>query len=188
MKRIALAVALLLAGGLGAAALAQSPAAAPDPAEAQKARDVERLLRVTRAGEVGVQFVDDLLPLIQQMFELQLAGLPEAEREKAKRIMEEEVRREFTADKMVVALGPVYARHFTAEDVKTLLAFWESPLGMKFTSLQPQLLREAGEIGQGMGVTVLGRITARLLNEGILTPSTEPPPPPKQHPARRPHN
>jgi hypothetical protein len=95
--------------------------------------------------------------------------------------MEEETRRAFTAERMVEGLVPVYERYLTAEDVKALIAFYESPAGRKLVAVQPLLIRESGAVGDKIAEEALERIYSRYREEKISVP-----PPPGRRPPRRP--
>jgi len=46
---------------------------------------------------------------------------------------------------------PVYDKYYTAEDIKGLVQFYESPLGKKLSLTQPKLAAELQEIGRQWG-------------------------------------
>lgn len=55
----------------------------------------------------------------------------------------------FSSDKfvqgMVDEMAPIYQRHFCAEEVEQLIAFYESPTGRKYTAETPSIQREVGQ-------------------------------------------
>nr|WP_229503064.1 DUF2059 domain-containing protein [Pseudoduganella guangdongensis] len=42
----------------------------------------------------------------------------------------------------------MYARHFSAEDVKALTAFYRSPAGKKALQVMPQLMADSAQVAQ----------------------------------------
>ena len=46
---------------------------------------------------------------------------------------------------------PVYDKYYSADEVKALIKFYESPLGQKMASTQPKLSRELQEVGRKWG-------------------------------------
>ena len=52
---------------------------------------------------------------------------------------------------LVDMVVPIYARHFTQEELEQLLAFYQSPIGKRFVEEQPLLLRESMEAGAAWG-------------------------------------
>ena len=69
---------------------------------------------------------------------------------------------------------PVYDRHFTADDLRQLIAFNATPLGQKLLRVLPQVTQEGIAAGQAWGQTlskkVYGRVVVRLLEEGVRLP------------------
>ena len=51
-------------------------------------------------------------------------------------------------DEMVAAITPLYARHFTAEEIGQLAQFYKSPLGVKMLATMPQITSESMQISQ----------------------------------------
>jgi hypothetical protein len=66
----------------------------------------------------------------------------------------------------------LYAKYFTREEVRGLIAFYESDLGRKAVSNLPSLMREGGEIGQRWAQdslpTIMQTLQARLKAEGLI--------------------
>ncbi|WP_244142171.1 DUF2059 domain-containing protein [aff. Roholtiella sp. LEGE 12411] len=65
-------------------------------------------------------------------------------------------------------LIPVYAKYFTNEDIKQMIAFYETPLGKKTISVLPQISQESAEIGQKYGIAAAKRALQKLEEEGYL--------------------
>ena len=64
-------------------------------------------------------------------------------------------------------LAAVYDRHFTADELRQLLAFYRSPIGRKMLSEQPGILRESMAAGQQWGQKVGAEVGEQLAAEGI---------------------
>ncbi|MEO6193794.1 MAG: DUF2059 domain-containing protein [Thermoanaerobaculia bacterium] len=139
----ALALALLTVGP----ALAQQ--AAGENAAA-KEQDVRRLLELTGSAKLGKQ-------VLTQMFEAFKQGAPEVPASTW-----DEMLKEFDADSMIELIVPIYAKHLTHEDVKGLIAFYESPLGRKMTDLLPAITQESMQAGQQWGMEVAQKVQKRL--------------------------
>lgn len=52
------------------------------------------------------------------------------------------------ADEMIEAIVPVYARHYTIEEMRQLATFYKTPVGVKSLRLMPQLMAEGMQLGQ----------------------------------------
>ena len=178
LRRIILAGLLIFVAGIGAGARAQEGAAE------EKRRDIKRLLQLIKVGESGVLVFEQFLPEIRVILTAAMDSLPPAKRERAVVIMEEEMRREATPERVVEELIPVYERHLTAEEVKALIAFYESPAGTKFTSIQAQLIKESAVVGEKLSDAAVKRVMKRFEEEGIESPPAKPPAR-RRAPARR---
>lgn len=125
----AAAVALFLAG----------PARAAAPEGKAREADIRKLMALSGAGQLGAQMAQQLMQALRPM-------VPDAP---------ESFWNEFSArvhpDDIVDLVVPIYAKHFTAEDVKNLIAFYESPTGRKLTNVQPVILQESMAVGQQWG-------------------------------------
>ena len=59
-------------------------------------------------------------------------------------------------------LIPIYKKHFTAEEVKAITAFYESPIGKKLAEQTPLITVESMQISQIWGMGLFGKIQAYL--------------------------
>ena len=62
---------------------------------------------------------------------------------------------------------PVYDRHFSADELRQLIAFYQSPIGQKMITEQPAVLQESMEAGRQWGMKVGATIAVQLKNEGV---------------------
>lgn len=155
---LALAVLPLLAPR---AAEPAAPAAEPPAAEApaakemsEKEKDIRKLLDMTGAGQLGKQLMDQMLAQFKQA----MPRVPEK--------FWDEVAKETSVEQLVEMVVPVYDGNFEHEDIKGLIAFYESPLGKKLIAAQPQIMKESMAAGQKWGMEVAARIVKRLQAEG----------------------
>jgi hypothetical protein len=146
MKRLILAMlalALLCAGP----AMAQQ---AQGEDAAAKQRDIRRLLEVTGSAQLGQQ----VLAQMMEAFKKASPEVPES--------FWNEMMKEFDSATMIDLIVPVYEKHLTHEDVKGLIAFYESPLGRKMTAALPVIAQESMQAGQQWGMDVARRVQQRL--------------------------
>jgi uncharacterized protein len=50
-------------------------------------------------------------------------------------------------DEMIAEIIPLYARHFTAAEIRQIAAFYKTPVGAKMLTTMPQVMAESMEIG-----------------------------------------
>jgi len=164
MKLTLTLIALILICCAGATASAQSSV----PTEKEQA--IRRLLVLTKAGDLGVQIIEQALPQVKAS----LGMIPAEKRTKILQVYEEEMRKDFTSEKMTAAVIPIYDKYLSLDEIKQLIAIYETPIGQKLIAVLPQITREAYDDGMRRGQITGKRIMARLETEGLL----ESPPPP----------
>jgi hypothetical protein len=173
------AVALALLCGVGSRAVAQDSGT-------ERKQNIRRLLELTKAAELGDQVIGQSIAQIKtNLDQLPPEARGQISPEMTQRIMsvfEEELRKEFTSEKMIEAISPIYEKYLTDEDVKGLIVFYESPLGQKVTNVLPQITREAYAIGAGLGRQAGMRALAKLRDEGALPTPGKPVVEPKAQP------
>jgi len=59
-------------------------------------------------------------------------------------------------------LIPIYKKHFTQEEVKAIIAFYESPIGKKLAEQTPLISTESMQISQVWAMGLFGKIQAYL--------------------------
>lgn len=167
--RLALLLALVAAG----------PSRA-DPLTPEKRADIARLISMTGGANIAGQFAS---VASKQMFGLLKASQPQIP-ERAISVMEREMTALFTErinapgglTEMVV---PIYDRHFTHEDLRGLIAFYETPVGRKAITVLPLVMQESMQAGQrwgqSLGPEIERRISQALRREGLM-PAGKPAP------------
>lgn len=146
---LVLAAGLVLGGGKAMAEVAENHALA------------EQLLDLMKMP----QTIEQSLAAMKQAMPAQLAQMskamgeelpPEATQQSQQTmdIMSEELRWEKIKDDYVA----LYATTFTAEELKGLIAFYQSPAGQAFMAKQPVLMQGAMQINQKLMVRVMPRL------------------------------
>ncbi|MDP2308981.1 MAG: DUF2059 domain-containing protein [Pseudomonadota bacterium] len=153
-----LALAVLLAASPAQAGKKKDPAPPPAAPAAPAAptidpafeADIRKLLIATGAGTMGIQMMDQMLVSLKPM----APGLPDA--------FWEGVKSEFKSDDLINLVVPIYARHLSHDDVRALIAFYESPAGRKMIEVQPAIMAESMQVGQVWGQEIAMRVVARM--------------------------
>jgi hypothetical protein len=60
----------------------------------------------------------------------------------------------------------LYDRHFTTAEIRELIAFYDSPIGKRFLTEQPGLMREGIALGQEWGSRIGADVGRTLSAEG----------------------
>lgn len=124
------------------------------PADSAKHADIVRLMQVSGSGELGVQVMDNMLPSFMEVF----PQVPDQ--------VWQELRQEISVGTLVDLIVPVYEQHFTHDEIKELIAFYESPIGRKLVQRLPLILQESMEIGGRWGEELAERILDKLAEKG----------------------
>lgn len=166
MKKSLLSLALLLA--LSTPALA----AEVDPA---KAKQIQQLMELTGAQNLGQQFAKIMTAQIYQVLR---AAKPETP-ERAFLIIEEETNAMMDQESpaLLASLVPIYDQHFSEAELKKLVAFYQTDLGKKTIAVMPRVMQEsvaAGQAwGQAMAPKLMGRLEERFKKEKIELPQED---------------
>lgn len=160
MLLIARRVAVLasLVALLGSPALSQRPAA-PDREAQAAAKDLMTVIGAAKQMDV---MMANMLPHMATMFK---QARPEHSREIdevfagiAKRFFERK-------QELIDLVAPIYASHFTAAEIKEVIAFFKSPIGAKFIAAQPTILQQSMLVGQQWGARIGAEIDAEARRE-----------------------
>jgi hypothetical protein len=69
-------------------------------------------------------------------------------------------------NELVVQMMPLYKKHFTDEDLKELITFYESPAGKKLVAETPLLTKETMQISQSWGMNLMSKFYDWLAKKG----------------------
>jgi hypothetical protein len=134
--------------------LGWTPAAHAQTTATDSAKEVEvRKLMDLTVG--GTQFADMMRGMFSQIrqwsekySEKYRSELPKEDQERMSRVMdrayEKMIQRLDKQTKVIIdAMVPVYAKHFTIEEIKGIIAFFESPIGKKWLAETPSIQQES---------------------------------------------
>ena len=125
MRKLAIALAFLAATSVAA--------------QTTKTQKVHQLLTLLRAGEMGVQVVDQMIGGLKE-------SMPTTSDEFWKNF-----RTKVKATDLVDLLVPVYERNLDESDIDELLKFYSSPAGKHFIDKQSIILQESMRVGESWG-------------------------------------
>jgi hypothetical protein len=57
---------------------------------------------------------------------------------------------------------PIYDKHLSEQDIKSVIAFYETPAGKRFVKVLPQLTQESMVAGQKWGMALAQKVVDRL--------------------------
>lgn len=146
---------------LAAALVLGGPAASQPVSQDARAAALELLSTMRMVEQFKL-----ILPVIMKQLKPAIAqGRPEVERElDAMMPLMIELMNKRT-DELVEATVAVYVRHFTADEMRHLIAFYKQPVGQKFLEKMPVVFKESFAIGQKFGQSIAAELRNRLVDE-----------------------
>ncbi|HEX6908188.1 MAG TPA: DUF2059 domain-containing protein [Terriglobales bacterium] len=170
--RIAAMALLLCLGMTGLSAAQAAPAARSRAATtpAAKHQDTERLMELVGTRQI-------LRDIFDQDIDAQIAAMRHARPDVPEQFWQDfavEFKRQASPDELMKAILPIYDKHFTHQEIRQLIAFYQSPLGRKISTTLPEIQRESIEAGRNWGEQLGDRMHAelkqRLTEKGYSSP------------------
>jgi hypothetical protein len=122
-----------------------------------KQDDIKRFLTIIGAQAIGLRVFNQVMESLQKVH----PDIPESVWQ-AMRGEAEARTDDFVAERLV----PIYDQYLTHEDIKGLIAFYESPLGAKLLGVMPQMTQESRRAGQAWGKEFAETVHQRLTAQG----------------------
>ena len=147
-------------------AIAQAPA--PRPAASAAAPSVDPVkLPLIRAVLTQTHAVDIMFQSMQAAVPMQRAANPAIPAVFWDRFIAAAHEREGDLEAMFIQ---IYDHHFTADELRQLLAFYRTPIGQKLLAEQPAVAQEAMAAGQQWGQRLGFEVGQKLTAEGQKAP------------------
>lgn len=164
----------------------QTPAvqAAPQPAapagdaanvaaDAAKQADIRRLLEVSGAPALARQLTAMTTKEMMRQLRATRPNLPTRTLATVERVTAQLMNEKLEAkDGYLDRLVPLYAKTFTQQEVRDMLAFYQSPTGRKVVRVTPELMIAGQKIGQDIAKDILPELKQRLVEalskEGVV--------------------
>jgi hypothetical protein len=128
---------------------ALSPATQPQKIDPARAADIRQLLDVVGTKALMSQMmdtmVDDIKPLLAK-------ALPPGEyRERLIDLFFVKFKSKADPQQLVESIVPLYDKYLSAEEIKGLIQFYQTPLGQKTVTVIPKVMAESQEQGRKWG-------------------------------------
>jgi hypothetical protein len=152
---------LLLCLALPALSAAQATAAAhPSPSATLRAKhqDTEKLMEL-----VGTRRI--LRELFDQDIDAQITAMRRARPDVPAQFWNDfavEFKRQASPDELMKMILPIYDKHFTHQEIRQLITFYESPLGRKISTTLPEIQQESVDAGRAWGEKLGDRMHQQL--------------------------
>jgi uncharacterized protein len=123
--------------------------------EASKEATIRKLIEVTGASQLGKQVMDTLFEQLKPLY-------PDVPAE-----LWTELAALFTPAEVTELVVPIYDKHFEADELEALLAFYESPAGRKLLAKMPAVMQESVGVGNTWGQQKAMELLQRLTERGF---------------------
>lgn len=159
--KLRIVLAGMLLGLLPAPLLAQAtPQQKIEPA---KQADIRRLLDLMGTKKL----MEQMMSMMHEQIRSSLTrSLPQNER--GRKMLDaffQKFRTKFNPELVIENVVPIYDKYLSAEDVKGLVQFYESPLGQRMIKVLPEITREAQLLGSQLGQRAGEEAMVELLSE-----------------------
>ncbi len=112
--------------------------------------DIEKLLELTGAGKLGIQVMNQMIPVFKQGN----PGIPDK--------FWKDFMAEVNAKELVEMVIPIYGKYLSHDEVKQLIKFYDTPVGKKLIEVQPKIMLESMIAGQKWGQQLGEKIAEKL--------------------------
>jgi len=123
---------------------------------AEMQEDIRSLMEVMGAGNLAVQMMNQMLGPMKQ-------AMPNVPEEFWAKFMAK-----LDMSEVIDMIVPIYAKYFTHDEIKQLLAFYRTPLGQKVIATLPAVIQESMLAGQKWGEQLGQQVVDELKAEGYL--------------------
>lgn len=122
-----------------------------------KDEDIRTLLIITGTNKLADQTMELMMEQFQQIF----PDIPD--------IFWTKLVEKLKFEELLFDFIPLYDKYYTHDEIKQLIAFYETPLGRKLVEVSSTLAVDTMAIGQAWGENLGQEIVDELRNEGYLS-------------------
>jgi hypothetical protein len=121
-----------------------------------KVDNIRQLLELTGSGKLGMQAATTMIDNFKKNY-------PDVDES-----YWIEIRKEITADELINMVVPIYDKYFSDNEIKELIAFYNSAVGKKVIENMPPILNESMLAGQVWGKQIAEKVVKRLQVRGYI--------------------
>ena len=125
--------------------------------------DITTLMEVTGSAKAADQIMGIVLAQLTQNARGLAPSMPQRAVDIASEVMQAKMSAAMhSPDGLMAKMVPVYAAHFSHDEVRQLLAFYETPVGKKIIEVMPLVIRDAMVVGQAWAAAMVPELQAEL--------------------------
>ena len=149
----------MLAAWLAISLMSAAPAPAQSPETVAAAKD---LMAVMRSSD---NFKTMMPSIMQALKPAIVQGRPEVDRDFDALVAPLLGAMNSRLDEIIDKVAGIYARNFTAAELREVAAFYRGPTGQKFVQKLPGVMQESLVVGQQFGQQIAGELQKRMIEE-----------------------
>jgi uncharacterized protein len=142
------------------AILVAAPWADALPTDQAKHRDIEKLVDMMGTVQNATTVIDRMLPQMIDVIRKSNPEIPQTVLD----ALEADGKDEFhkAIPELIEPIIAIYDSNYSAEEVRQLLAFYESPIGRKLIQQMPQIMQQSLALGASWGQSIGERVADRM--------------------------
>jgi len=117
-------------------------------------KDIFRLLELTGSAKIGIQVMSQMIASYKQA----MPNVPDD--------FWTELMSEIDEKSLIDLIIPIYKKHYTPEDIKGIIAFYETPIGKKTISVLPKITEDSMLAGREWGLQIGAKVQDKLTKKG----------------------
>ncbi len=102
--------------------------------------------------------------VVNQMFDANIKQIPSIGKEVWNELREEFIKT--SLDDLAEMLTPIYSKYLTVDDIKSMIAFFKTPVGKKYAKNTPLIMQESMAIGQEWGQKIGRDLIKKMTEKG----------------------
>lgn len=132
--------------------------------------DIERLMELT--GAYDPKLVDQMGSMMAQQVGRAIGVEKPEALERCTEIALQAVKGMFSDGDFMDEMNAIYAKYFSHEDIRQMIAFYETPAGRKAIEVMPELMSESMQVTMRwfakINPVIQERVTSQLREEGLI--------------------
>jgi len=124
--------------------------------DSTKIKHIHELMDLTGMARLGTQMITNMVASYKQNYPAATAEFWDA------------FMKEADMSELFEKIIPVYEENFTDDDIRQLIAFYQSPIGKKMIEKMPVIMQQSMQIGTEWGKQMSEKVIEKLKQKGYI--------------------
>jgi uncharacterized protein len=121
-----------------------------------KETHIRQLMNMMGSGQLGVQVLKNIIASYKK-------SMPDVDPQ-----FWDDFVKQVKPEDLINLVVPIYAKYFTDDDIKSMMTFYNSPVGQKLIANLPLITQESMQVGGAWGKQLSEKIMQSLKDKGYL--------------------